>query len=71
MGLLYFPLGTEFQSDNEATNHDYFNLHYRRIKTSYIREYGSTLYVGMVSKKNGRPYISTASDKLVLYTDKF
>ena len=40
----------------------------------YIREYGSTLYVGMAPKKNGRPYISIASDELkslVIYTDKF
>ena len=39
-----------------------------------IREYGSTLYVGMARKKNGRPYISIASDELkslVIYTDKF
>ena len=41
---------------------------------SCIREYGSTLYVGMARKKNGRPYISIASDELkslVIYTDKF
>ena len=40
----------------------------------YIREYGSTLYVGMARKKNGRPYISIASDELkslVIYTDMF
>ena len=40
----------------------------------YIREYGSTLYVGMAQKKNGRPYISIASDELkslVIHTDKF
>ena len=40
----------------------------------YIREYGSTLYVGMARKKNGRPYISIASDELkslVIYTNKF
>ena len=39
-----------------------------------IREYGSTLYVGMARKKNGPPYISIASDELkslVIYTDKF
>ena len=39
-----------------------------------IREYGSTLYVGMAWKKNGRPYISIASDdlkSLVIYTDRF
>ena len=39
-----------------------------------IREYGSTLYVGMAPKKNGRPYISIASDdlkSLVIYTDRF
>ena len=29
-----------------------------------IREYGSTFYVGMARKKNGRPYISIASDEL-------
>ena len=29
-----------------------------------IREYGSTLYVGMAPKKNGRPYISIGSDEL-------
>ena len=40
----------------------------------YIREYGSTLYVGMAPNKNGRPYISIASDELkslVIYTDRF
>ena len=39
-----------------------------------IREYGSTLYVGMAPKKNGRPYISIASDtlkSLVIHTDNF
>ena len=39
-----------------------------------IREYGSTLYVGMARKKNGRPCISIASDELkslVIYTHKF
>ena len=39
----------------------------------YIREYGSTLYVGMARKKYGRPYISIASGKLkslVIYTYK-
>ena len=39
-----------------------------------IREYGSTLYVGMALRKNGRPYISIESDELkslVIYTDKF
>ena len=30
----------------------------------FIREYGSTLYVGMARKKNGRLYISIASDEL-------
>ena len=29
-----------------------------------IREYGSTLYVGMARKNNGCPYISIASGKL-------
>ena len=29
-----------------------------------IREYGSTLYVGKAREKNGRPYISIASDEL-------
>ena len=41
---------------------------------AYIREYGSTLYVEMAREKNGRPYISIASDELkslVIYTDKF
>ena len=40
---------------------------------SLLSEYGSTLYVGMAAKKNGRPYISIASDKLkslVIYTYK-
>ena len=39
-----------------------------------IREYDSTLYVGMAPKTNGRPYISIAIDELkslVIYTDKF
>ena len=38
-----------------------------------IREYGSTLYVGMARKKNGCPYISIANGKLkslVIYTNK-
>ena len=41
--------------------------------TIVIREYGSTLYVGMARKKNGRPYISNANGKLkslVIYTNK-
>ena len=29
----------------------------------YIREYGSTLYVGMAQKQNGRPCISIESSK--------
>ena len=40
---------------------------------SIIREYGSTLYVGMARKKNGRPYISIVNGKLkslVIYTNK-
>ena len=46
------------------------------IKPLYnnIREYGSTLYVGMAPKNNGGPYISIASDdlkSLVIYTDSF
>ena len=42
-------------------------------KVVLIREYGSTLYVGMARKKNGRPYISIANGKLkslVIYTNK-
>ena len=38
-----------------------------------IREYGSTLYVGMARKKNGHPCISIASGKLkslLMYTDR-
>ena len=38
-----------------------------------IREYGSTLYVGMAREKNGRPCISIESGKpksLLIYTDK-
>ena len=45
-----------------------------QILLIFIREYGSTLYVGMARKKNGRPYISIASDELkslVIYTHKF
>ena len=48
--------------------------HIMRICCTCIREYGSTLYEGMAREKNGRPYISIASDELkslVLYTDKF
>ena len=40
---------------------------------NYIREYGSTLYVGMAGEKNGRPYISIVNGKLeslVIYTNK-
>ena len=39
-----------------------------------IREYGSTLYVGMARENNGRPYISIVSDELkslAIYTYKF
>ena len=36
----------------------------KKISSEVIREYGSTLYVGMARKKNGRPYISIASDEL-------
>ena len=57
-------------------NYIYNNLYIIHIYTINIdiREYGSTLYVGMARKKNGRPYISIASDELkslVIYTDKF
>ena len=41
---------------------------------STIREYGSTLYVGMAPKKNGRPYNSIATNELkslLIYTDMF
>ena len=40
----------------------------------YVSESTVVLYVGMARKKNGRPYISIASDELkslVIYTDKF
>ena len=40
----------------------------------YVSESTVVLYVGMAWKKNGRPYISIASDELkslVIYTDKF
>ena len=43
------------------------------MTVAVIREYGSTLYVGMARKKNGRPYISIANGKLkslVIYTNK-
>ena len=36
-----------------------------------IREYGSTLYVGMAQKTNGRSYISIDLKSLVIYTDRF
>ena len=62
--------------DNSSTK-----LYKNRIETRIIkkklksiREYGSTLYVGMARKKNGRPCISIASDELkslVIYTHKF
>ena len=48
-------------------------LHYKCHEIT-IREYGSTLYVGMAGKKNDHPYNSIASDKLkslVIYTGKF
>ena len=41
--------------------------------TATIREYGSTLYVGMARNKHSRPCISIASGKLkslLIYTDK-
>ena len=47
---------------------------YLQVIIIIIREYGSTLYVGMARKKNGRPCISIASDELkslVIYTHKF
>ena len=50
------------------------NQEFQCIGPWFIREYGSTLYVGMAPKKNGCPYISIASDELkslVIYTDKF
>ena len=34
------------------------------VCTVYIREYSSTLYVGMAWKKKSRPYISIVSDEL-------
>ena len=50
-------------------------MHSRLSDTNIIiREYGSTLYVGIAPKKHGRPYISIASDdlkSLVIYTDRF
>ena len=51
-----------------SSQHKYTHMVYN------IREHGSTLYVGMAPKTNGRPYISIASDELkslVIYTDKF
>ena len=39
-----------------------------------IRKYGSTLYVGMALKQNGRPYISIGTNELkslLIYTDEF
>ena len=39
-----------------------------------IRQYGSTLYVGMAPKQNGRPYNSIATNELkslLIYTDMF
>ena len=51
----------------------YIYIYISIISIIYIREYGSTLYVGMARKKNGRPYISIASGKLkslVIYTYK-
>ena len=55
-------------SDEEITDSaKVANIH------EFIREYVSTLYVGIAQKKHGRPYISIASDKLkslVIYTDR-
>ena len=45
-------------------------IHFKQL----IREYGSTLYVGMAPKKNGRPYNSIATNELkslLIYTDMF
>ena len=56
-------------TSNQATN----NTVDIETEHSDIREYGSTLYVGMARKKNGRPYISIANGKLkslVIYTNK-
>ena len=44
------------------------------LSVCVIREYGSTLYVGMAPKKNGHPYISIATNELkslLIYTDRF
>ena len=61
-----------------SQQHGFQSLHQEVcfILTSFnsIREYGSTLYVGIAPKKHGRPYISIASDELkslVIYTYKF
>ena len=42
-------------------NHMYIHV-YNNV--CFIREYGSTLYVGMAPKKNGRPYISIGTNEL-------
>ena len=54
--------------------HQQYMYMYVTMYSVCIREYGSTLYVGMPRKKNGRPYISIAIDdlkSLVIYTDRF
>ena len=51
----------------------YMYNNYIIIYILIIREYGSTLYVGMARKKNGCPYISIVNGKLeslVIYTNK-
>ena len=64
---------------NYKTHHIIWWFHIMEVEQylfvkSNIREYGSTLYVGMAWEKNGGLYISIASDELkslVIYTDKF
>ena len=51
-----------------------FSIRFANILAVIIREYGSTLYVGMAPKKNGCPYILIATNglkSLLIYTDKF
>ena len=63
---------------NVSTSNDYIYIYIVlctfTTKFVTIREYGSTLYVGMVPKTNG-PYISIATNELksllIYYTDEF
>ena len=83
-GFLWFPWKPPFKFKNSryfdkvrVWHTDFIKIQFsaccnNKQYSIYIREYGSTLYVGMAWEKNGCPYISSDELKsLVIYTDKF